>query len=437
MRWGASISRIPGWGSVDGKTDVRVEATDRGDDTVRIDATRLHDSLDQMATIGATPGGGVTRLALTDEDQAARDLLRSWLEAAGLAVRVDDVGNMTGRRPGGEDGPAVILASHLDSVREGGRFDGALGVLAALEVVRTLNDRGIATRRPIEVVNWTNEEGVRFEPAMLCSGAVSGRFDRPYVYGRVDRDGRRLEDELRRIGYLGAAADRPRPGVAYLELHIEQGPVLEAEGCPVGIVPGIVGITWLDVRLSGRADHAGPSPMGLRRDALAAAARLVSGVEAMARETDDAVATVGRLVVEPNSINTIPGRVTMSVDLRHPSAATLDALAARFENLAAEVQGMSGVEIAVDRFWTSEPTPFDAGVLAVVQDACDDLGVPAGRLWSRAGHDAKYAQDLCPAAMIFVRSRDGLSHNEGEYSAPEDIEAGAQVLLGAAVRLAG
>jgi len=403
---------------------------------VRVNSQRLHDDLSRLAEIGATPGGGVTRLALSDEDKAARDLLRSWLEDAGLAVRVDDLGNITGRRAGSAEAPAVILASHLDSVRQGGRYDGAYGVLAALEVVRTLNDHGAATRHPIEVVDWTNEEGVRFEPAMLCSGGVAGRFDRDYVYSRTDRDGVRFEDELRRIGYLGKEANRPGPGAASLEAHIEQGPVLEAEDLPIGVVLGIVGITWLDVRLSGRADHAGPTPMAHRRDALAAAARLISGVEAMARETDETVATVGRFVVEPNSINTIPGRVVMSVDFRHPSASTLDALVAGLTRLAVDVQRESGVEIAVDRFWTSEPTPFDNGVQAAVQAACDELGVPSRRLWSRAGHDAKYAQDLCPAAMIFVRSRDGLSHNEAEYSAPDDLEAGANVLLLAALRLA-
>jgi N-carbamoyl-L-amino-acid hydrolase len=403
---------------------------------VRVNPDRLHDSLAALAEVGATPGGGVTRLALSDDDKAARDLLRSWLTDAGLAVRVDDLGNIVGRRPGPADGPALLLGSHLDTVRQGGRYDGAYGVLAALEVVRTLNDHDHLTRRPIEVVNWTNEEGVRFEPAMLCSGAVAGRFDLAYVYDRVDRDGRRFEDELRRIGYRGNSSDRPGPAAAYLELHVEQGPVLETAGLPVGIVEGIVGITWLDLRLKGRADHAGPSPMPLRRDALAAAARLVVGVEGIARETDDAVATVGRLVVEPNVINTIPGLVTMSVDFRHPSAQTLDSLVARLQSLAADVQAETGVAIALDRFWTSEPTPFDPRALAAVAAACADLDLPAHRLWSRAGHDAKYVQALCPSAMIFVRSRDGLSHAEQEYSSPADLEAGANVLLAAALRLA-
>ncbi len=402
-----------------------------------ITPSRLHQSLADLAGIGATPGGGVTRLALSDEDRAGRDRLRAWLEGAGLAVRVDDFGNMTGRRPGAEEGPALLLASHIDSVRNGGRFDGAAGVLAALEVVRTLNDAGVATRRPIEVVNWTNEEGVRFEPAMLCSGALAGRFERDYVYGRNDRDGRRFEDELRRIGYLGREADRPGPAAACLELHVEQGPVLEAAAAPVGVVEGIVGITWLELTLDGQADHAGPSPMPLRRDALAAAARLVSAVEAIARGTEGAVGTVGRLAPEPNVINTIPGRVVMSADFRHPDPATIEALVAALERRAAEVAAETGVAVAGDRFWTSEPPPFAAEAGAAVEGACRELGLPVHRLWSSAGHDAKYVQALCPTAMVFVRSRDGLSHAEGEYSSPEDLEAGANVLLQAALRLAG
>ena len=403
---------------------------------LRINAPRLHAALAELAGIGATPGGGVTRLALSDEDRAGRDTLRAWMGEAGLEVQVDDLGTMTGRRPGREEGPAVLLGSHLDSVRQGGRYDGPLGVLAALEVVRTLNDRGVETRRPIEVVNWTNEEGVRFEPAMTASGAVAGRFERGYVYDRTDRDGNRFEDELRRIGYLGDEANRPGPAAAYLELHIEQGPVLEDAGVAVGVVEGIVGITWSEVTILGHADHAGPSPMPLRHDALAAAARLIVGVERFARETSGAVGTVGRIVVEPNSINTIPGKAVFSVDFRHRSGRLLDKQVARLEAMAAVEADLRGVEIAVDRFWTSEPTPFAPEVVAAVQTAADDLGIPVRTLWSGAGHDAKYAQEFCPAGMIFVRSANGLSHSEAEFSTPEDVEAGANVLLHAALALA-
>jgi len=404
---------------------------------VTVDGERLHASLERLAAIGATPGGGVTRLALTDEDKAGRDLVRSWMEEAELAVRVDDFGNMIGRRAGTEEGPAVLFGSHCDTVRRGGRYDGAVGVLGAIEVVRTLGEQGITTRRPLEVVNWTNEEGVRFEPAMLASGGVAGRFDQEYVYSRTDRDGRRFGDELRRIGYLGREEDRPRPPAAYLELHVEQGPVLEDAGLPVGVVEGIVGITWIEAMLEGRADHAGPSPMRLRRDALAAAARLITGIERLANDTDGAVATVGRLNAEPNVINTIPGRVVMSVDFRHADPERLEILVAGLEKLAMSVQLATDVEIRLDRFWTSEPTPFDPGVVGAVQAACEELALPVRRLWSGAGHDAKYLQDVCPAGMIFVRSEGGLSHSEEEYSAPADIEAGANALLRAVLRLAG
>ncbi|MEA2523253.1 MAG: beta-ureidopropionase / N-carbamoyl-L-amino-acid hydrolase, partial [Thermomicrobiales bacterium] len=381
--------------------------------------------------------GGVTRLALSDEDRAGRDLVRRWFEEAGLVVGVDDLGNMVGRRSGVDEGSPVLLGSHSDSVVRGGRYDGALGVLGALEVVRTLNDHGVETRRPVAIVNWTNEEGVRFEPAMTSSGAVAGRFGQEYVYERTDRQGLRFEDELRRIGYLGDVAERPLPAAAYLELHIEQGPVLEAAGLAVGVVGGIVGITWLEVVMEGQADHAGPSPMRLRRDALAAAARVVSGVERLAWEQDEiAVATVGRLMVEPNVINTIPGKVTFSVDFRHPEAGVLERQVERLEALVDRVARETGVVGTVRRFWTSEPTPFAPEVVEAVRAACRELGVAAGELWSGAGHDAKYLADVCPAGMIFVRSQGGLSHCETEYSTPEDIEAGANVLLGAAVTLA-
>ncbi len=405
---------------------------------VRINGDRLNRSLEELARIGATPGGGVTRLAVSDEDRAGRDQIRAWFEEADLTVAVDDFGNMTGTRGGAADLPPVIMASHCDTVVRGGKYDGALGVMGALEVIRTLNDHGIATERPLAIVNWTNEEGVRFEPAMQCSGVLAGRFSKEEVYDRTDRSGLRFEDELRRIGYLGDEASRPLPASAYLELHIEQGPVLEAEGIPVGIVGGIVGITWIDVTVTGQSDHAGPSPMHLRRDALAAAAQIVAGVERIAKECDEiAVATVGRLSLEPNIINTIPGKVTFSVDFRHPDPAVLEDQVQRFQQLIDRVAAERTVEVVANRFWTSEPTPFDAAILTAVSDSVDALGLPNRSLWSGAGHDAKYIAEVCPSAMIFVRSQGGLSHCEAEHSTPEDIEAGGNVLLLTALKLAG
>jgi beta-ureidopropionase / N-carbamoyl-L-amino-acid hydrolase len=403
---------------------------------IRINAERLHANLRELAQIGATPGGGVTRLALTDEDKRGRDLLRQWMDGASLEVRVDDLGNMTGHRAGSESGPPVLLGSHCDSVVRGGKFDGALGVIGALEVIRTLNDHRVVTGKPVALVNWTNEEGVRFEPAMTCAGVASGRFTREFVYDRTDRQGLRFEDELRRMGYLGEEANRPLPAAAYLELHIEQGPVLEDAGLPVGVVDGIVGITWSEVTIEGQADHAGPSPMRLRKDALIAATEIVQGVERLARERDEiAVSTVGRLTVEPNIINTIPGKVTFSVDFRHPDPEVLEDQVEQLKVLVDQVSRERGVEATVNRFWTSEVTPFAPNVVSAVDGACNSLRLPHQHLWSGAGHDAKYVADVCPAGMIFVRSKGGLSHCESEYSAPEDIEAGANVLLHAALAL--
>lgn len=406
--------------------------------SIRIDGERLNASLAAMWEIGATPGGGVTRLALSEEDRRGRDLFRRWCEDAGMTVRVDDFGTMIARREGSEDLPPVLMGSHLDTVVQGGRYDGVLGVLGALEVVRTLNDHDVTTRHPIEIVNWTNEEGTRFTPALLGSGAVTGRFDKAYVYDRVDREGVRFEDALRAIGYLGEAANRPVEGAAYLELHIEQGPHLEEAGLAVGVVDGIIGDTWMQVDIRGKADHAGPTPMHTRHDALLAAAGLIQGVNRIAiEEGDPAVGTVGRLDVMPNVINTVPGTVSMSVDLRSPDGERMTAMVDRVEALAAEIADEQGVAIELDRYWTMEPTPFAPEVIEAVAAACRELGEAEHHLWSGAGHDAKYAVDLWPTGMVFVRSQGGVSHSESEYSTPEDIAAGGNVLLGAVMRLAG
>ena len=404
--------------------------------SLRINSDRLHGRLAELAAIGATPAGGVTRLALSDEDKTARHLLIAWLTELDLAPRYDDLGNIWAVRHGAADLDPVLMGSHLDSVVQGGRYDGALGVLAALEVLATLQDADVETTRPIGLVNWTNEEGVRFEPAMTSAGAVAGEFTADWVLDRRDRDGIRFGDELQRIGFAGSASDRPHPG-RYLELHIEQGPVLEALGRPVGVVDGIVGITWSEVVIEGQPDHAGPSPMHLRRDALMAAAQLMLEIEQIAvRRDPTAVATVGRIAVEANVINTIPGRVTFSVDFRHQSPDILEAQIEQLHEAAANVGVHRSVDTDINRFWTSAPTAFDPGVLAAIKAATDLLDIPAHHQWSGAGHDAKYIADICPSGMIFVRSQGGLSHCEAEYSTPEDIEAGANVLLQAALTLA-
>ena len=405
---------------------------------IRIDGDRLNATLQELAALGATAGGGVTRLALSDEDKAARDLLVRWMSEAGLEIRVDDLGTISGVRPGTEDLPPVYVGSHIDTVVRGGKYDGALGVMGALEIIRTLNDYGVKTRLPVGLINWTNEEGVRFEPAMLASGVVAGAFTREQAYGIRDRTGRAFGDELERIGYKGTEAHRPLPASAYLELHIEQGPVLEALGSPAGIVGGIVGIVWNEVIVSGQSDHAGPSPMPLRKDALMAAAGMIASVERLALDRDDVtVATVGRLRVEPDTINTIPGKAVFSVDFRHPDAETIEALSRGLAELGESVARNRGVEVEVNRFWTSAPTPFDPVVVEAIRTGCERLGVGYGELWSGAGHDAKHMADLAPTGMIFVRSQAGVSHAEIEHSTAEDIEAGGNVLLQAVLQLAG
>jgi N-carbamoyl-L-amino-acid hydrolase len=405
---------------------------------IQIDGDRLNATLQELATIGATPNGGVTRLTLTDEDKAARDLLARWMTEAGLEVKVDDLGNMSGVRPGIEDLPPVYMGSHIDTVVRGGKYDGALGVMGALEVIRTLNDHGVKTRMPVGIVNWTNEEGVRFEPATLASGVIAGAFTRDYAYGIRDRNGLVFGEELERIGYKGDEANRPLPASAYLELHIEQGPVLEAAGKPVGVVGGIVGIIWNEVVVIGQSDHAGPSPMPLRKDALMAASGMIAQIERLALDRDDVtVATVGRIRVEPDTINTIPGKAVFSVDFRHPDGETIDALSDALRDLGETVARNRGVEVTVERIWTSDPTPFDPAVVAAIRVGCQRLGLDYEELWSGAGHDAKHLADLVPSGMIFVRSQGGVSHAEIEESTPEDIAAGGNVLLQAALQLAG
>jgi len=404
---------------------------------ITIDSDRLLASLAEFAAIGATPGGGVTRLAMSEEDCQARDLLRQRMSEAGLAVRIDDLGNITGRRDGSDPGPALILGSHLDTVERGGRYDGALGVLGALEVIRTLNDRGVTTRLPIEVVNWTDEEGAHFQPANMASGIMAGAFTPDELYERRDRAGIRFRDELQRHGYLGDIAHRPGPAAAYLELHIEQGPALEAANLPVGVVEGVVGIIWSQVTITGQANHVGTTPMTLRHDALAAAAQLISAVETLGRETPGAVATVGRLSLAPNNPGVIPGLVECIVDCCHQDEATLEAMATEVRRIADNLEVQRGVTIAIERLWTSKPAPFPASIVDLVADSCQQAGYPVMRLWSGAGHDAMYMQRVCPTGMIFVRSAGGLSHSEAEYSTPDDLAAGTNVLLQAALQLAG
>ncbi len=403
-----------------------------------INTDRFRQSMEEMARIGATKGGGVHRLTLTDADKQARDLFAAWAIDAGLDLRIDEMGNMFARRVGrDEDAHPAMMGSHLDSVPKGGRFDGSLGVLGALEAVRTLNDKNISTRRPIEIVNWTNEEGPRFPPSMLGSGVFAGAITLETAYETRDSEGVRFLDELERIGYRGDATCVPRPIGSYLELHIEQGPALVSEGVQVGVVEGIYGLTWLRVTMKGERDHAGPTPMRMRRDALVGAARTISAIrEIPAKLHPDFVATVGEISVSPNAINVIPGEVTFSVDFRHNEPETLEKGLELVKEAAQREAEKENLEIEIQDVGSSTPIRFDAGVSQALESVCEEAGYSHRSMWSAAGHDARYVADLGPAAMIFVPCVAGKSHSEEEDMDWEDAYRGCDVLARALIKMA-
>jgi beta-ureidopropionase / N-carbamoyl-L-amino-acid hydrolase len=405
---------------------------------MRIDRARLAASMDALGRIGETPRGGLTRLALTDEDRLGRDLLVRWMKEAGLAVSVDQMGNIFGIRGGMETLAPVLMGSHADSVPTGGKYDGQLGVLCALETIRVLNDHRVRTRHPVTLVIFTNEEGARFQPAMIASGVMAGKIALEDAYNARDKDGLRLVDELERIGYLGSEPCVPRPLRAYLELHIEQGPFLEEEGLSVGVVEGIVAIAWSRVTIHGVQDHAGPTPMRIRHDALVAAAEIVTGVRAIARDIGgELVTTVGNVTVTPNIPNAIPGRVTLSIDMRDPSDAALDRARALLDRIVRQACEREGVRYELEHYWRVPATPFAPEVVGAIERAARALGARHRRILSGAGHDAQYMAAIGPTGMVFVPSRDGRSHCEEEFTPMDDIEHGANTLLGAALELAG
>ncbi len=400
---------------------------------LRVNGKRLWDSLMTMAEIGATANGGVNRQTLTDEDRRGRDLFGSWCEAAGLTLGVDRMGSMFARRRGTDPArPPVMLGSHLDSQPTGGKFDGALGVLGALEVIRTLNDHGVETRAPLEVVNWTNEEGCRIPPAMIASGVFAGVFDLDYGLSRKDQAGRTIGVELERIGYAGDLPVGGRPAAALFELHIEQGPILEAEGKRIGIVTGGQGTRWYDALVVGAEAHAGPTPMETRRDPLRAAAALLEQVYEVAHiQAPDGRATVGEFQAYPGSRNTVPGRVRFTVDLRHPDAAVMDAMDRALHDVfeRANARHAGRTTSRVEQIWYAPPVAFDPACIEAVRQAAATLGLSAREIVSGAGHDAVYMARVVPTAMIFVPCKDGISHNEAEYASPEACADGADVLL--------
>jgi N-carbamoyl-L-amino-acid hydrolase len=389
---------------------------------LRIDPERLWGSLMTMAEIGATARGGCNRQALTAEDKLARDLFCAWGREAGCSVSIDEVGNIFLRRAGRDpQAEPVLIGSHLDTQATGGRFDGVYGVLAGLEVVRTLVDHGVVSQRPIEVASWTNEEGCRFAPAMLGSGVVSGTYDLAYAYARTDKSGLRFGDELERIGYRGTLPARPRPFPA----------------TTIGVVTGIQGAYWLDVTLTGVSCHAGPTPMQDRRDPWRPACQIIEGAFGLAQARAPwGRATIGDLKVAPGSRNTVPERLIVSVDLRHPEPAVLEGMITEFRALAARAAAEFDIGLQIDQIWHMPPTSFDPGLVAVIDHAAAELGFSHAKIVSGAGHDSLHTAQFAPTAMIFVPCTGGLSHNEAEEATPSDLAAGADVLLQAVLTVA-
>jgi N-carbamoyl-L-amino-acid hydrolase len=400
---------------------------------LQINAQRLWDTLMETARIGATPKGGICRLTLTDLDRAVRDWFKAQCEALGCTVTVDEVGNMFARRPGKSPAlPPIAMGSHLDTQPTGGKFDGTLGVLGALEAMRTLHDLGYETNAPIEIVNWTNEEGARFAPAMLASGVFAGVFTPDYAYARNDRDGKTFGDELARIGYQGEEKAGAHKLAAMFELHIEQGPILEAEARMIGVVQGVQAVRWYEVTVTGEAAHTGATPMRLRKNALLGAARMIERIDAIAREhAPDAVGTVGLLENRPNSRNVVPGEVFFTVDFRHPDDTVLDVLEAKFRAALAEILPPLALSYSEARIWHSPAVKFSPELIECVRIGTHKAGLKSRDMISGAGHDAAYVARVAPTTMIFVPCAGGISHNEAESTSFDECAAGAQVLLNA------
>ena len=406
---------------------------------IRIDGQRLWDTIMTVAEISPGTEGGSHRLTLTDGDKQARDLFASWCESEGCSVIVDDMGNMFARRQGiNNDLPPVVAGSHLDTQPHGGKFDGVYGVLSALEVVRTLNQHQILTNAPIEIVNWTNEEGSRFAPAMLASGVYAGLFEKEFAYTRTDSAGRTLLEELKRIDYLGEHRCGEHPIGALFETHIEQGPILERNEHPIGVVTGGQGQRWFDVTIKGRDSHAGSTPMPGRRDALVAASKLILMIEEIAHEYGpDAVGTVGELALLPNSRNTIPGEVFFTIDIRNPDDHRLELMANSMLKRIEAVVNEGDVTIDHKEIWHNPPVKFDRDCINAVTKATKELGYGYTTMISGAGHDACQISRVAPTTMIFVPCEGGLSHNEKESAQLEDLEAGCNVLMHSMLIMAG
>jgi beta-ureidopropionase / N-carbamoyl-L-amino-acid hydrolase len=399
---------------------------------LQIDGQRLWDTLMHTAQIGGTPKGGICRLTLTDLDRQVRDWFKAQCEALACTVTVDEVGTMFARRDGKHPAlPPIAMGSHLDTQPTGGKFDGVLGVLAALEAMRTLHHAGYETNAPIEIVNWTNEEGSRFAPPMLASGVFASVFTPDYAYSRVDRDGKTFGEELKRIGYKGSEKAGAHKLSAMFELHIEQGPILEDESRMIGVVQGVQGMRWYEVTVTGQEAHTGATPMRLRKNALIGSARMIERIDAIAREHADAVGTVGLIENKPNSRNVVPGEVFFTVDFRHPDDKVLDAMEAKLRAALAELLPPLKLTYTEARIWKAPPVKFAPDLIECVRTGAQKAGFTTRDIISGAGHDAAYVARVAPTTMIFVPCAGGISHNEAESTSPDECAAGAQVLLNA------
>lgn len=406
--------------------------------TTKITGDRLWSSLMEMAEIGKTARGGCNRQALTDEDKIGRDLYVSWCRAAGCEISVDSMGNIFARRQGADDSlPPVVAGSHLDTQPTGGKFDGVYGVLAGLEVIRTLDDANVETEHPIEVVCWTNEEGARFSPAMLGSGVWAGEFSLDYGHNRVNKAGQTVKDELQRIGYLGPASCRPKPLRAAFEVHIEQGPILENAGLQIGVVSGVQAIGWYDLVIEGLPCHAGTTPMEVRRDPVMA---LYAILDKLYQVADDfkpwARMTFGDIRVEPGSRNTVPERLTVTVDMRHPERAQVKHMEGIMREIVRNECGKYRLTGEVREELDSPAISFDDDCINAVRHAAESLGYSNMQMVSGAGHDSVYVSRVAPTSMIFIPCEGGLSHNEAENARKDDLEAGCNVLLHAMLEMA-
>jgi N-carbamoyl-L-amino-acid hydrolase len=404
---------------------------------LRVNGARLWSRLQRLAEEGARPDGGVCRLALSDADKAGRDLVVQWMRELGLTVTIDAIGNVVGVRRGEEDGAPVMIGSHIDTVATGGRYDGALGVLGGLEVIETLNDAGVVTKRPLAVAFFTNEEGARFQPDMFGSLVFTGAMALETALTSVSIDGRKAGEELKRIGY-GGDAPVGKPNVhAYVELHVEQGPTLEAEGFAIGAVEGVQGISWTEFTLTGQANHAGTTPMRMRRDAGYVAAAIAVHARRIAEELGGhQVATVGALTLTPNLVNVVAEPALMTIDLRNTDNERLKEAEERLKSFAVKAAAGEGVKLETRSLARFDPVAFAPHLVARVEAIATEFDLPVKRLPSGAGHDAQMLAAVCPACMIFTPSARGVSHNIAEYTKPDDLAAGADVLLRLVTELA-